>query len=106
MRRCYRILGIEVTRYRLSRRGHGDGYLGNDGLWQDAERQLAAALDQVGLAYADAAGEAAFYGPKIDVQVTDPAGREETLSTVQLDFNQPERFDLGYIGSDGRGIAR
>jgi threonyl-tRNA synthetase len=102
VQRCYRILGIEVTRYRLSRRGHGGGYLGDGGLWQDAERQLAAALGQVGLAYADAAGEAAFYGPKIDVQVTDPAGREETLSTVQLDFNQPERFDLGYIGSDGR----
>jgi threonyl-tRNA synthetase len=101
VRRCYRLLGIDVARYRLSRRGSGDGYLGGAGLWADAERQLAVALDDLGLDFEDAPGEAAFYGPKIDVQVTDPAGREETLSTVQLDFNGPERFDLGFIGSDG-----
>jgi threonyl-tRNA synthetase len=101
VRRCYRLLGIDVARYRLSRRGDGDGYLGDARLWADAESQLAAALGDLGLAFDDARGEAAFYGPKIDVQVTDPAGREETLSTVQLDFNQPERFDLRFIGSDG-----
>jgi threonyl-tRNA synthetase len=101
VRRCYRLLGVSVTRYRLSRRGSGDGYLGAGDLWADAERQLAAALTDLGIDYEDAPGEAAFYGPKIDVQVTDPAGREETLSTVQLDFNQPERFGLGFIGSDG-----
>jgi threonyl-tRNA synthetase len=101
VRRCYRLLGVSVTRYRLSRRGGGDGYLGAGDLWAHAERQLAAALGELGIDYDDAPGEAAFYGPKIDVQVTDPAGREETLSTVQLDFNQPERFGLGYIGSDG-----
>jgi threonyl-tRNA synthetase len=100
--RYHRMLGIEVSRYQLSRRGKDVACLGDDALWQDAERQLAAALDRLGLAYDDAEGEAAFYGPKIDVQVTDPAGREETLSTVQLDFIQPERFDLGYTGSDGR----
>jgi threonyl-tRNA synthetase len=101
VQRCYRLLGIDVARYRLSRRGSGDGYLGGDDLWAGAERDLAAALRDLGLDYEDAPGEAAFYGPKIDVQVVDPAGREETLSTVQLDFNQPERFDLCYIGSDG-----
>jgi threonyl-tRNA synthetase len=101
VRRCYRLLGIDVTRYRLSRRGSGDGYLGSEELWANAERHLAAALGELGLDYEDAPGEAAFYGPKIDVQVTDPAGREESLSTVQLDFNQPERFDAGYVGSDG-----
>jgi threonyl-tRNA synthetase len=101
VRRCYRLLGIDVTRYRLSRRGSGDGYLGSEELWADAERQLVAALGEFGLDYEDAPGEAAFYGPKIDVQVTDPAGREESLSTVQLDFNQPERFDACYVGSDG-----
>jgi threonyl-tRNA synthetase len=101
VRRCYRVLGIDVTRYRLSRRGSGDGYLGSDELWADAERQLVAALGELGLDYEDAPGEAAFYGPKIDVQVTDAAGREESLSTVQLDFNQPERFDACYVGSDG-----
>jgi threonyl-tRNA synthetase len=99
--RCYRLLGIEITRFRLSRRDDGDGFLGGDNLWSGAERQLAAALADLGLDYEDAQGEAAFYGPKIDVQVTDPAGREETLSTVQIDFNQPERFGLRYIGSDG-----
>ena len=101
--RCYRLLGIDVTRFRLSRRGDGDGFLGGDDLWAGAERQLAGALGDLGLCYEDAKGEAAFYGPKIDVQVTDPTGREETLSTVQLDFNQPERFGLRYIGSDGGG---
>jgi threonyl-tRNA synthetase len=101
VRRCYRLLGIDVARYRLSRRGSGPGYLGSPDLWADAERQLTAALTGLGLEFEDAPGEAAFYGPKIDVQVTDPAGREETLSTVQLDFNQPERFDLRFIGSDG-----
>jgi threonyl-tRNA synthetase len=101
VRRCYRLLGIDVTRYRLSRRGSGDGYLGSEELWADAERQLVAALGELGLDYEDAPGEAAFYGPKIDVQVTDAAGREESLSTVQLDFNQPERFDACYVGSDG-----
>jgi len=99
--RCYRLLGIDVTRFRLSRRGGDDGFLGGDDLWAGAERQLAAALADLGLDYEDAQGEAAFYGPKIDVQVTDPAGREETLSTVQLDFNQPERLGLRYVGSDG-----
>jgi threonyl-tRNA synthetase len=102
VQRCYRLLGIDVARYRLSRRGRGDGYLGGDDLWAAAEGHLAAALHALGLDYEDAPGEAAFYGPKIDVQVVDPAGREETLSTVQLDFNQPERFDLCYIGPDGR----
>ena len=101
VQRCYRLLGIDVARYRLSRRGPGSGYLGRDDLWAAAEGHLAAVLGDLGLDYEDAPGEAAFYGPKIDVQVADPAGREETLSTVQLDFNQPERFDLCYIGPDG-----
>jgi threonyl-tRNA synthetase len=101
VQRCYRLLGIDVARYRLSRRGPGGGYLGGDDLWAAAEGHLAAVLADLGLDYEDAPGEAAFYGPKIDVQVADPVGREETLSTVQLDFNQPERFDLCYIGPDG-----
>ena len=101
VQRCYRLLGIEPARFRLSRRGGGDGYLGGEELWASAERHLAAVLRDLGLDYDDAPGEAAFYGPKIDVQVVDPAGREETLSTVQLDFNQPARFGLGYTGPDG-----
>lgn len=100
------VLGIEVSYLRLSCRGDGPGYLGADDQWRDAEEQLRAVLregdlDRRGLAWREAAGEAAFYGPKIDVQVLDPAGREESIATVQLDFNQPERFDLSYVGADG-----
>lgn len=99
--RVYRILGIEVAYYRLSRRGPEARYLGDDGLWSRAEEALRDALHDCGLSHREAPGEAAFYGPKIDVQVVDASGREETLSTVQLDFNQPERFGLRYTGSDG-----
>ena len=102
VRRCYALLGIEVAEYRLSRRGDGPNYIGSDEQWEHAESQLAAALDRLGLPYRDAPGEAAFYAPKIDLQVADPAGREETLSTIQLDFQLPERFDLSYVGSDGQ----
>lgn len=101
IRRVYDLLGVEVAYFRLSRRSAEGRYLGGDGLWADAEAQLADALDHCGLSYQDAPGEAAFYGPKVDVQVLDAAGREITLSTVQLDFNQPERFDLSYVGHDG-----
>jgi len=102
IRHCYAVLGIEVSRYRLSVRGPGGRYLGDDEQWRTAEGQLREALDAVGLPFVVAPGEAAFYGPKIDVQVTDRRGREETLSTVQVDNNQPERFGLSYIGEDGR----
>ena len=59
-------------------------------------------MDELGLDYYEAEGEAAFYGPKLDVQVKTALGKEETLSTVQLDFLQPERFDLTYVGEDGK----
>jgi threonyl-tRNA synthetase len=101
VQRCYQLLGLDVARYRLSRGGAGDGYLGGADLWAAAEHHLADVLRNLGIDYEDAPGEAAFYGPKIDVQVADPSGREETLSTVQLDFNQPERFDLTFTGPDG-----
>jgi threonyl-tRNA synthetase len=98
---AYAVLGIEVAYFRLSLRGDSGKYLGGGSVWDRAEQQLRAALDQQGVDYVEAPGEAAFYGPKIDVQVVDPAGREQTLSTVQLDFVLPERFDLDYIGRDG-----
>jgi threonyl-tRNA synthetase len=104
IRWSYGVLGVEIAYARLSRRGAGAGreqFLGDDALWDRAERHLAEALRRVGMDYVDAPGEAAFYGPKIDVQVVDPAGREETLSTVQLDLVQPERFGLSYVGPDG-----
>jgi threonyl-tRNA synthetase len=99
--RVYAVFGIEVGYCRLSMRGPGEGYLGEPALWERAEEMLRNALRKVAVEYVEVPGEAAFYGPKIDVQVLDPAGREESLSTVQLDFNQPERFDLEYIAADG-----
>ncbi|MDX6314312.1 MAG: threonyl-tRNA synthetase [Streptomyces sp.] len=101
IREAYEALGISPTRYRLSLPGPGGKYVAAPELWQRATALLTDVLDRSGLPYESAEGEAAFYGPKIDVQVTDGAGRESTLSTVQVDFHQPERFDLHYIGADG-----
>ena len=68
---------------------------------ENAQTMLRAALDEMGVDYFEAEGEAAFYGPKLDIQVKTALGKEETLSTIQLDFLLPERFDLKYIGADG-----
>ncbi len=98
-------LGIEVSYLRLSGRDDSDKWLGEPGQWAAAEEALRAVLADVvapaGLEWRAEAGEAAFYGPKIDVQVLDARGHEETLATVQLDFNQPERFDLTYVAASG-----
>jgi threonyl-tRNA synthetase len=101
------ILGLPVDYVRLSRRDDSDGYLGTAEQWADAEQALREAAKAV-LAEAgdapplvEAEGEAAFYGPKLDLQVNDPGGHDETIATVQLDFNQPERFDLTYAAADG-----
>ncbi|PRY10838.1 threonine--tRNA ligase [Kineococcus rhizosphaerae] len=96
---AYAVLGIRVARFRLSVRGPGGSYLGDDALWERAEGQLREALGD--RPHDVAPGEAAFYGPKVDVQVADAAGREETLSTVQVDHVQPERFGLEFTGADG-----
>ncbi len=101
IRRAYADLGIRQARYRLSLPGAGGKYVGSADMWQRATAVLTDVLDRCGVAYEAAEGEAAFYGPKIDVQVADNAGREATLSTVQVDFHQPEQFDLSYIGADG-----
>ncbi|MFJ7494169.1 threonine--tRNA ligase [Streptomyces sp. NPDC097727] len=101
IRRAYRALGISPARYRLSLLGPGGKYVAAPEMWRRATTLLTEVLDRSGLPYEAAEGEAAFYGPKIDVQVTDSAGRESTLSTVQVDFHQPARFDLHYIGPDG-----
>jgi threonyl-tRNA synthetase len=102
IREAYAVLGLEVRRLRLSVRGPGGNHLGDDDVWERAEDQLRQALDDEGEDYDIGVGEAAFYGPKIDVQVADSAGREDTLSTVQVDHVQPERFGLHYTGEDGR----
>ncbi|WP_422774922.1 threonine--tRNA ligase [Plantactinospora sp. WMMC1484] len=100
IRVAHAALGVRPAGFRLSLRGPGEKYVGEDGMWRRAEELLRAAL--AGLPYVEAAGEAAFYGPKIDIQVRDAAGRESTLSTIQLDFDKPERFDLSYTDARGR----
>jgi len=88
-------------RVRLSYRDNTDAYLGAPELWESAQAQLKNAVVANGLEYFEQEGEAAFYGPKIDFMVTDAIGREHQLSTVQLDFVQPERFELEYAAEDG-----
>ncbi|MFV2085238.1 threonine--tRNA ligase [Micromonospora sp. LOL_021] len=104
MRQAHDALGVRVSSYRLSRRGAGGKYAGDDEAWEMAERLLRQALDAADVRYGVVAGEAAFYGPKIDVQIVDPAGRESTLSTIQVDFLQPARFDLSYIDERGERV--
>jgi threonyl-tRNA synthetase len=101
IRQAYWSLGIEPARYRLSLAGPSAKYVGSQRLWDRAAAVLRDVLQGAGVAYEEEAGEAAFYGPKIDVQVADSAEREASLSTVQVDFYQPERFGLEYIGPDG-----
>ncbi len=93
---AYRALAIPAPSLRLSLKDDGPKYVGDPEIWAQSEAMLRSALENLGLAYEEAAGEAVFYGPKIDLQVTDPRGREETLSTVQLDFHMPQRFDLSF----------
>jgi threonyl-tRNA synthetase len=97
---AYRALAIPPPRYRLSRRGSGPKYAGDAAMWDRSEAMLRESLDAHGLPYEEAEGEAACYGPKIDLQVQDPQGREETLSTVQVDFLLPDRFDLSFRRGD------
>ncbi|MGA2285364.1 MAG: threonine--tRNA ligase [Dehalococcoidia bacterium] len=104
MEKAYRVLGISEYSYRLSLRDPGDRekFVAKDAMWDLGEQKLREAMNDLGLPYVEAVGEAAFYGPKVDVQIRDALGREETLSTIQLDFHLPERFSLTYIGEDGR----
>jgi threonyl-tRNA synthetase len=97
---AYDALGIKAHHYRLSLRGDTGKYAGDTEMWDRGEQALAEVLDRRGLRYESAADEGAFYGPKIDVQILDPAGRESTLSTVQLDFYQPRQFGLSYVAAD------
>ncbi len=99
----YKDFGFEDYSFRLSYRDPEDKekYFDDDDMWNKAENMLKEAADELGLSYEEAIGEAAFYGPKLDVQVKTAMGNEETLSTAQLDFLLPERFDLTYIGQDG-----
>jgi threonyl-tRNA synthetase len=104
--RAQEILGLPVDYVRLSLRDDSPAFLGTAAQWQAAEAALrdaaaAAGLAGRGLPLTDAPGEAAFYGPKLDLQVRDSRGQEETIATVQVDFSQPERFGLVYDAPDG-----
>ncbi|MCF3942560.1 threonine--tRNA ligase [Oceanobacillus alkalisoli] len=100
----YKDFGIEDYSFRLSYRDPEDKekYIDDDAMWEMTQRQLKETMEELELDYVEAEGEAAFYGPKLDIQVKTALGKEETLSTVQLDVLLPERFDLTYIGEDGK----
>jgi threonyl-tRNA synthetase len=101
--RAYATLGITDYSYRLSLGDKADTekYVQNDELWETGERVLRDAMALLDLPYDVAQGEAAFYGPKIDIQLRDILGREETISTIQVDYHFPERFELEYVADDG-----
>ncbi|QHS22974.1 threonine--tRNA ligase [Virgibacillus sp. MSP4-1] len=100
----YQDFGINDYYFRLSYRDPEDKekYVDNDEMWEKAQALLKETMEEMELEYVEAEGEAAFYGPKLDVQVKTAMGKDETLSTVQLDFHLPNRFDLTYIGEDGK----
>jgi threonyl-tRNA synthetase len=100
----YKDFDLSDYSFRLSYRdpANKEKYFDDDVMWEKAQSMLKEAMDELGLDYFEAEDEAAFYGPKLDVQVKTAIGKEETLSTVQLDFLLPERFDLNYIGEDGK----
>ena len=99
----YKDFGFKDYRFRLSLRDKNDveKYFGNDELWEKSENQLREVLKDLDVPYYEAIGEAAFYGPKLDVQVKSAIGHDVTLSTIQLDYQLPERFDLTYIDESG-----
>ncbi len=104
----YKDFKITDYSFRLSYRDKNDTekYFDDDAMWNKAESMLKSVMDELGLPYHEAIGEAAFYGPKLDIQVKTALGMEQTLSTVQLDFLLPERFDLTYVGEDGKNDHR
>jgi len=102
--KVFETYGFERVRFELSVRGNADNkiYLGSDETWRSSEEQLALALDARGIQYERIEGEAAFYGPKIDIKIEDAIGRIWQLGTIQVDWNLPERFQLEYTGEDGQ----
>ncbi|MDQ1233214.1 threonyl-tRNA synthetase [Paenibacillus sp. SORGH_AS306] len=100
----YKDFGITDYRFRLSYRDPADTekYFPDDEMWENSQRMLREVVEGLDMPFYEAEGEAAFYGPKLDVQIRTALGKEETLSTVQLDFLLPERFELEYIGEDGQ----
>ncbi|WP_373865249.1 threonine--tRNA ligase [Paenibacillus koleovorans] len=103
IQRVYEDFGIKDYRFRLSYRDPKDTekYYPNDEMWEMSQKMLREVVEELGLPFFEAEGEAAFYGPKLDVQIRTALKKEETLSTAQLDFLLPERFGLEYVGEDG-----
>jgi threonyl-tRNA synthetase len=101
---AYRDLGITKYSYRLSLRDpkNKEKYVDNDEMWTLGERVLREAMDSLGLPYRESPGDAAFYGPKLDIQLADVMGHEETYSTIQVDFHLPSQFGLTYTAADGK----
>ncbi|MSQ27145.1 MAG: threonine--tRNA ligase [Dehalococcoidia bacterium] len=101
---AYKQLGFTSYWHRLSLHDPNDPvkYHPDEEMWQFTEQVLREAMDELGLPYVEAPGEAAFYGPKLDVQVQTALGKDETISTIQIDNHLPHRFDLEYIGEDGK----
>ncbi|MGQ5709633.1 threonine--tRNA ligase [Lactobacillus sp. PSON] len=99
----YKDFDITDYYFRLSYRDpkNTDKYFANDEMWERSQKMLKGAMDDLGLDYVEAEGEAAFYGPKLDIQTKTALGNDETMSTIQLDFMLPERFGLTYVGKDG-----
>ncbi|MDR0846697.1 MAG: threonine--tRNA ligase [Lactobacillales bacterium] len=104
----YRDFGIEDYVFQLSKRDpeNTEKYFDDDEMWIKAETMLREALVELGVDFEEAEGEAAFYGPKLDIEVYTAIGIRETLSTIQLDFLLPERFELTYVGEDGQDTHR
>ncbi|HCY44029.1 MAG TPA: threonine--tRNA ligase [Firmicutes bacterium] len=102
----YKDFGFKDYKFRLSLRdvNNQEKYFGNDELWTKSEDALRNILKNTGAEYYEAEGEAAFYGPKIDVQVKSAIGHDVTLSTIQLDYQLPERFELEYINEEGEKV--
>ena len=100
----YKDFDITDYSFRLSLRDpkNKEKYYGNDEMWDESQKLLKAAMDDLNLDYYEAEGEAAFYGPKLDIQTKTALGNDETMSTIQLDFMQPDRFGLSYVGKDGK----
>ena len=104
----YKDFNIKDYTFRLSYRDkeNKEKYFDDDEMWNNAEKVLKETMDDLGLQYEEAIGEAAFYGPKLDIQVKTAIGNEETLSTIQLDFLLPKRFDLTYVDENGKNESR
>ena len=100
----YKDFNISDYKFRLSYRDpeNKEKYFDDDQMWDNAQAELKAVMDELNMPYYEAIGEAAFYGPKLDVQVKTALGNDETLSTIQIDFLLPRRFDLTYVGEDGK----